>query len=98
MLECFKKANIYDLIDSFTFSYSLRVGKPHVEIFKAALGKMKITAAEAVMVGDNLECDIKPALELGMKTIWLNEKNSNGNKDIVPDFEVSSIADVITYM
>jgi putative hydrolase of the HAD superfamily len=98
MKECFKKANIYDLIDNFTFSYSLRISKPHKQIFKTAIETMGIKPSEAVMVGDNLECDIKPALDLGMKTIWLNHKNNNVNNDIEPDIEISCISELTKYI
>lgn len=98
MKECFKKASIYDLIDSFTFSYSLRIGKPNKQIFKTALETMKITPVEAVMVGDNLESDIKPALDLGIKTIWLNHKNNSINSEIVPDIEISCISELLKYI
>ncbi|QAA32378.1 HAD family hydrolase [Clostridium manihotivorum] len=98
MKECFKKAAIYDLIDDFTFSYSLRIGKPKEQIFKVALNNMKITPNEAVMVGDSLEKDIKPASDLGMKTIWLNNKTSNINSDIKPNIEISSLAELTKYI
>lgn len=98
MKECFRKASIYDLIDSFTFSYSLRIGKPNKEIFKTAFETMKITPVEAVMVGDNLESDIKPALDLGMKTIWLNHKNNRINSEIVPDIEISCVSELLKYI
>lgn len=98
MKECFKKANIYDLIDSFTFSYSLRIGKPNKTIFNRAMEVMEIVPAEAAMVGDSLEKDIKPALDLGMKGIWLNSENNNIKSDIIPDIKITSIAELIKYI
>ncbi|MCB2309352.1 HAD family hydrolase [Clostridium estertheticum] len=98
MKECFKKAKIYDLIDSFTFSYSLKICKPNKQIFINAIELMGITPVEAVMVGDSLECDIKPALDLGMKTIWFNFNNNNSNGDIVADFKIACIAEVHDYI
>ncbi|MBL4938668.1 HAD family hydrolase [Clostridium sp. YIM B02515] len=98
MKECFKKANIYDLIDSFTFSYSLRIGKPKREIFQIALKSMNIEPYEAAMVGDSLDKDIKPALEIGMKTIWLNNKNINNNSGVIPQYEIQLLADLLKYI
>lgn len=94
MKECFKKAKIYDLIDNFTFSYSLKIGKPDKQIFKKAVATMKIKAEEAIMVGDSLESDIKPAGELGMKTIWFNSKNSNEATCIKADNEIACLAEI----
>lgn len=98
MKECFKKAGIYELIDNFTFSYALRLGKPNVKIFKTAIEAMEIIPAEAVMIGDKLKSDIKPALDLGIKTIWLNNKNEKVNDEIIPDLEVSSIGELLKYL
>lgn len=98
MKECFKKAGIYDLIDNFTFSYSLRICKPNIEIFKTAIETMKITPVESAMVGDNLKSDIKPALDLGMKTIWLNQKNKKISSEITPNIEISYISELQKYV
>jgi putative hydrolase of the HAD superfamily len=98
MKECFKKAKIYDLLDNFTFSYSLRIGKPKLQIFKTAIEAMNISPMESVMVGDNLATDIKPAIELGMKTIWLNNSKKTNNSNIIPNAESSSIAEILKYI
>jgi FMN phosphatase YigB (HAD superfamily) len=90
MKECFKKAGIYDLIDKFTFSYSLRIAKPNIA--------MNVAAAEAAMVGDNLKSDMKPGLDLGMKTIWLNNENKKISGEIKPDIEISCISELIKYI
>jgi len=98
MEECFKKAGIYELIDNFTFSYSLRIGKPNIEIFKTAISSMNINPREAIMVGDNLKSDIKPALDLGMKTIWLNTKNEKISYEIKPYIEINSLAELSKFI
>ena len=95
ILECFKKAKIYDLIDSYTFSYSLRIGKPNERIFVEALNKMKIKPEEAIMVGDNLNSDIKPALKLGMKTVLLDRKSNSSNDEFTAYSKISSISEVL---
>jgi putative hydrolase of the HAD superfamily len=50
------------------------------------------------MVGDSLESDIKPALALGIKTIWLNYKNSTIKSDIKPDIEIVSLSELPKYI
>jgi HAD superfamily hydrolase (TIGR01549 family) len=98
MKECFKRAGIYDLIDNFTFSYSLRIGKPDIQIFKTAIEAMRVLPDKAIMVGDNLKSDIKPALDLGMKTIWLNNKNKEVENGIIPDIEITCISELTKYI
>lgn len=50
--------------------------KPDPRAFLVPLKKFKVKAQEALMVGDELERDIKPAQELGMKTILIDRDNS----------------------
>jgi HAD superfamily hydrolase (TIGR01662 family) len=45
--------------------------KPHPEIFQAALGRMRVEAARAVMVGDSLRHDVVGARQVGMAGILL---------------------------
>lgn len=94
MKECFKKAGIFDLIDSFTFSYSLKVGKPHKEIFNQALKKMNVLPNEAIMIGDNLSSDIKPAKEIGMYTILFNKNNEELSSEIIPNDIITDLSEV----
>jgi HAD superfamily hydrolase (TIGR01450 family) len=44
------------------------VGKPSPEIFAAACARTGADPREAMMVGDDLESDLRPAAELGMAT------------------------------
>ncbi len=98
MKECFKKAGIYALIDNFTFSYSLKIGKPNIKIFKTAIEAMDVLPQEAIMVGDNLTSDIKPALDLGMKAIWLKQKNKKINSEIKPHLEIQSVSEILNHI
>lgn len=98
MKECFKHVGIYELIDNFTFSYSLQIGKPDVKIFKTAIETMNTTPKESVMVGDSLKSDIKPALDLGMKAIWFNHKNKATNDEISPNIEISYISELLNFI
>jgi putative hydrolase of the HAD superfamily len=45
--------------------------KPHPSIFQAALQMANVTAADAVMVGDNVRQDIEGALAAGMRAVLL---------------------------
>ena len=98
MKACFKKAGIYDLIDNYTFSYSLRIGKPNIQIFRTAIESMKVLPKETIMVGDNLKSDIKPALNLGMKAIWVNNKNKKISSEIKPHIEIESVSEILNYL
>jgi HAD superfamily hydrolase (TIGR01509 family) len=91
MENCFKVANINDLIDGFTFSYSLRTAKPRSEIFECALQKLGVEPSEAARVGDSLSSDIEPAMQLGMTGIWYNPDNKRAHGETVPDYTIETI-------
>ena len=46
--------------------------KPDSRIFTYALNLLGVEACDALMIGDNFEADIKPALALGMKVFHVN--------------------------
>ncbi|MCX7884962.1 MAG: HAD hydrolase-like protein [Caloramator sp.] len=52
---------------------------------------MNSSPHDAVMIGDNLNTDIKPAKELGMNTIWLNKNNKKNETNIIADAEIRSL-------
>jgi putative hydrolase of the HAD superfamily len=48
--------------------------KPHPTIFQAALDRLEVEAADAVMVGDSLEEDVEGARALGMRAILIDRE------------------------
>jgi putative hydrolase of the HAD superfamily len=49
--------------------------KPKKEIFEFAVAKAGTTLSETIMLGDNLDADIKGAMDAGMDTIFVNHIN-----------------------
>jgi putative hydrolase of the HAD superfamily len=86
------------------FSYifiSEEVGfrKPAKEIFQTALKKVACRSEEAVMVGDSLSEDIKPAKKLGMETVLLDPKNKFKKEDLAleerPDYLIRQFTELL---
>ncbi len=48
-----------------------RFMKPHPAIFRTALDRMRVSAAEAVMVGDSVSHDVQGARRVGMRGVLL---------------------------
>ncbi len=66
---------LYDLFDAYAISGELGVHKPHPRIFVHALEQLGIRRRDygrVMMVGNNLERDIKGANALGLISVWLN--------------------------
>ena len=54
-------------------SAELGVSKPDKRIFRYALETAGCSAGNAFMIGDRLDNDIYPAMEMGMKTVWVRQ-------------------------
>jgi putative hydrolase of the HAD superfamily len=65
------KLEVDAIVDSRTHGYV----KPHPTIFLAALDRLRIEPAEAVMVGDSIEEDVEGARALGMHAILLDRED-----------------------
>lgn len=71
--------------------------KPHPRIFELALSNWYFLPSEAVMIGDNLDADIRGAKEAGLGAIWI--KRRAGSRGATqpqgqPDAVVSSLAEI----
>jgi polyol permease family len=70
-----KKALRRDGLDRFfsviILSEEIGIEKPDEAIFRRALEQAGVRADRAIHVGNRLDNDIRPAQQLGMKTIWL---------------------------
>jgi HAD superfamily hydrolase (TIGR01549 family) len=61
--------------------------KPHRSIFEAALHQARVTAADAVMVGDSLKADIEGARAAGMRGILLR-RSGEKPASLTPDISL----------
>lgn len=80
-------------------SAELGVSKPDNEIFRQALAMADCRPENAVMVGDRLDNDIRPAKELGMKTIRIRKGIAVFAKPSceaeVPEHTVDNLSEII---
>jgi len=68
--------------------------KPHRRIFELALSNWYFLPSEAVMVGDNLDADVRGAKTVGLYAIWINRRAGKRTDDplsIEPDATVSTL-------
>jgi len=68
-----------------------------------ALRAVEARAEDAVMVGDTYRNDIRPAIELGMRTVWVLHRPEKEKADLIavmngdappPDLTLASIAEL----
>jgi 4-nitrophenyl phosphatase len=65
------------------------IGKPEPPLFELALGRMRITAEDAAMVGDSIDSDVRGARRVGMTAILFAP---TGGIDGVAHYMVRSMA------
>jgi putative hydrolase of the HAD superfamily len=68
-------------VDAIVDSRSHGRVKPHPTIFQAALERLGVDAADAVMVGDSLEEDVEGARALGMRAILVDREDRHPGVD-----------------
>ena len=82
-------------------SFKTGLMKPDPAFFQLALRAVEARAEDAVMVGDTYKNDIRPAIELGMRTVWVLHRPEKEKADLIevingeappPDITLASIA------
>ncbi len=63
---------ISDYFDEIFISGETGYDKPNSNAFTNALSKMQVSPGDSMMIGDNLDYDVFPALNLGMHAVFLN--------------------------
>jgi HAD superfamily hydrolase (TIGR01549 family) len=75
--------------------------KPHRRIFELALSNWYFLPSEAVMVGDNLDADVRGAQSVGLFTVWLSRRAGERMEDqlsIQPDASLSSLSELPAFL
>ncbi|HEY41548.1 MAG TPA: HAD family hydrolase [Dehalococcoidia bacterium] len=83
------------IFDSVVFSQVHRVEKPDPAIFRITLRELSCTEAELLHVGDSLENDVEGAHNAGIRCAWLNRNQIQNETDVVPDYEIHSLAELL---
>ncbi|WP_158841393.1 YjjG family noncanonical pyrimidine nucleotidase [Polaribacter sp. L3A8] len=91
-----KSSNIYHYFDKIITSESVGVKKPNLKVFNYALDIAKANKNNSIMIGDNLDADIKGALNAGMQAIHCNFDNKILSNSLVTS--VTSLLEIKQYL
>jgi putative hydrolase of the HAD superfamily len=85
------------LFDVILIEGELGYGKPDRRVFGAALAFFGVEPAQAWMVGDNLECDIGGARELGITAVWHDAHRAGlpAGSAVTPDRIIESLSELL---
>ena len=70
------------------------IGKPRPEIFLHLTDRLGVSPAEAAMVGNSLERDIRGARNSGIISIWLQVPGSEEHSPVEPDFTIAGLPEL----
>lgn len=90
-----QSAHIAHYFDGVILSDDIGVNKPHPAIFEHALRIANITADKAIMIGDNLEVDIKGASQVGIDQVHYNFTHSRSEDTLFrPTYTISTLLEL----
>ena len=97
-----EKSGLVDLIPFSVISRLFGADKPDPRIYYAALDRLKasfegiegITAGDVIFVGDNVYTDITGALEVGMRTAWVQTDYDYPAVLPEPDLTIDSVVEL----
>ena len=77
------------------YSSAVPYRKPHPSIFELAIHRLNLKPNKILFVGDNLKADVLGAKKVGMVAVWLNRNSLKSVDDIHPDYEITSLAELV---
>ena len=92
-LEEFGILKYFDIVIA---SEEVGVSKPDKKIFNLALSKVKCIPQECIMIGDRLDNDILPAIQISMKTIWVKQGLAKYQNNISIEENIDYIVNNLT--
>jgi len=87
-----RESNLEQYFEQVIISETTPVKKPHPKIFKYSMHLAEAKVEDSLMIGDDINTDIKGAAGVGMDQIWTNF--TNDKSDFKPTFEVKSLLEI----
>ena len=82
-------------VDALVLSTESGWMKPHPVAYREALRRIEMPADAAVMVGDDLEFDVRVPQALGLRAIWLRRDASRDPAPVTPDAIIDDLGQLI---
>ena len=86
-------SGVADVLGAVVASGGIGVGKPDQPAFQAVLDAMRVSADEAVMVGDTFERDVEGAVAVGLRAVWVDRRTKGEPRSEVPCERIGSLSD-----
>ena len=96
-----RRFEIAQYFDFILTSAACSYRKPHKRIFELALSNWYFLPSEAVMVGDNLDADVRGAQSVGLFAVWLSRRAGEPTDDqrsIKPDASLAALSELPAFL
>ncbi|MSQ25639.1 MAG: HAD family hydrolase [Dehalococcoidia bacterium] len=77
---------------------TLGVGKGKRDYYDRALESLAIAPGDGVVIGDSMQNDIAPALEVGLATVWVRRKEEKAKDGVAPQCTVANLMDALPHL
>ena len=95
LVERLRAFDLLRLVNALVLSTESGWMKPHPVAYREALRRLGVPAAEAVMVGDDLDFDVRAPQALGVRAIWLRRNAATGLGSVTPDATIDNLGQLI---
>lgn len=92
-----RRFGIASYFDFILTSAACSYRKPHPRIFELAIANWYFLPSETVMVGDNLDADIRGAKSASLYAVWISRRAGSSSEDqprVQPDATVSTLSEL----
>lgn len=106
----FARTGMANWFVDYVISEEVGVQKPDSEVFRIALERAGVptdgngadrphdrhadTSPPAIMIGDNLNSDMRGALDAGLDACWVNLRGRENTSGVEPTFTVTALAEI----
>lgn len=91
-----QSAGIRSYFENIFISETTGHHKPEKEYFTYCFSQIPdFEKDQAIIVGDSLTSDILGGINAGIATCWFNPKGKPGRTDIVPDYQITSLSELL---
>jgi 2-haloalkanoic acid dehalogenase type II len=87
----FQKLKVNGLITS----EDVKSYKPRPEMFEQALKLSNLSKDEVLHVGDSLSSDVNGAMNMGIKSVWINRNNKEFKGKVKPSYIISNLNELL---
>jgi len=77
-----EKSNLFPYFQTIVISENVGINKPDPAIFDYAVSQSKTKASASIMIGDNLDADVRGAQNYGMDAIFFNSIGAEKPNDV----------------